>query len=175
MKARIFAVSLAILLAAGSLSLAGDQKPFKGWVQAIGDPDYSVDPLEYPYLAGIIQQRGAPLIPAQIQLFQGINNVGGASIHENAQIFYFNPASLTIDFFEASTITVANGDQIFLTVAGIVDLIAGTWAATDTVIGGTGRFEGANGSIQVTPDFNSHGQDIIVFNGRIMTVGRAKK
>jgi len=118
MRAKMPVIFFAVLLFAGSLSFAGDQKPFKGWVEPIGDPNYSVNPLDYPYLAEVIGERGDPLW-ADIQLYQGVNNIGGNSIHENAQIFYLGSEPGTLEFYEASTITVANGDQIFVEIEAV--------------------------------------------------------
>jgi hypothetical protein len=106
---------------------------------------------------------------------KGVNSVGGASIQENAQVFYFKPDSSGLEFYEASTVTVANGDQIFIAVEGIFDFTTGTWTAADTVVGGTGRFAGAAGSLTVWPSVDSHGQDTIVLDGYVTTAGKAKK
>jgi hypothetical protein len=179
MKAKIFIVLFAVLLAAGSLSLAGDQKPFKGWVEQIGASDPTIDPLDYPYLAEIIAVRGMPPL-SQLTLYKGVNNVGGASLHENAQMIYWGSIPFTLDIYEDETITVANGDQIFLTVIGTIYLDPNTfeatgYLATDTVTGGTGRFEGAAGSIKVVPGIDAHGMPTAIFDGQIKTVGNAKK
>lgn len=151
-------------------------KPFKGWVQAIGNPDYSIDPLDYPYLAEVIQQRGLPIF-AQIQRYQGVNNVGGASIHENAQMFYLGSVPGTVEIYEASTITVANADQIFVEIAGVVNIVTGEIVTiTETVAGGTGRFEGSEGSIVIKQGMNMNGDPIFIYDGGyITTVGEAKK
>lgn len=170
MKARTIVVLTAVLLVSISLSFAGDQKPFKGWIQAIGDPDYNVNPLDYSYLAAVIQQRGSP-DSAQIQLFRGVNNVGGASRHENVQIFYLDNYPI-IDFYEYSVITVANGDQIFVDIEATWDDDTGTLTATEPVVGGTGRFVGAEGSLVVRLDV---GKDAFIFDGGyITTVGAGR-
>ena len=175
MKAKRVVVLFAVLLTAGLPLLAGDQKPFKGWVQALGDPDYNVNPLDYPYLSEIIQQRGSPLL-TQIQLYQGINNVGGLSIHENVQMVYLGSAPGTIDIYEDSVITVANGDQIFVEIAGSVFYGVWEWTFTETVVGGTGRFEGAGGSIVAKAGLNKDGDQIVIYDGGyITTVGATKK
>ena len=178
MKIRILVVLIAVLLTAGSLSFAGDQKPFKGWVQAIGDPIYDFDPGDYPYLQSVIDQRGypAPFGWAQIQFYQGVNNVGGASIHENAQLYYWSSDFTSIDLYEYSVITVANGDQIFLEIAATLSLITGELTATETVVGGTGRFEDAGGSLEIKQGMNKDGDPIVIYDGGyITTVGAAKK
>jgi hypothetical protein len=175
MKARILVVLFAVLSAAGSLSFAAHPKPFKGWAQQIGDPDYSIDPLSYPYLAEIIGELGTPL-GASLTTYQGVNNVGGASIHETAAIVYWSSTPFALDVYESETITVANGDQIFLANKGICYLDPNTFAvtgymATGTVVGGTGRFEGAGGSVKITP----HSPSVGVFQGHIVLVGKADR
>jgi hypothetical protein len=175
MKAKTIILLFAVLLAAGSISFAGDQKPFKGWVQAVGDPDFNVNPLDYQYLKDVILQRGWPAW-AQIQLYQGVNNVGGASIHENAQMFYWDFVSPTIEFYEDSAITVANGDQIFVQIEAVYYVATGEFTATETVVGGTGRFEGAGGSLVVRSGVDKDGLPIVIYDGGyITTVGAAKK
>ena len=178
MKIRILVVLIAVLLTAGSLSFAGDQKPFKGWVQAIGDPIYDFDPGDYPYLQSVIDQRGypAPFGWAQIQFYQGVNNVGGASIHENAQLYYWSSDFTSIDLYEYSVITVANGDQIFLEIAATFNVITEELTATETVVGGTGRFDDAEGSLVIRQGIGKDGQAITIYDGGyITTVGAAKK
>jgi hypothetical protein len=182
MKAKIFVVLFAVLFVAGSISIAGEQKPFKGWVQAVGDPDYNVNFGVYPYLQSVIDQRGyptpfsTPFGVAQIQFYQGVNNVGGASIHENAQLYYYSSDFTSIDLYEYSVITVANGDQIFLEIAATFNFITEELTATETVVGGTGRFDGAEGSLVIRQGIGKDGQAITIYDGGyITTVGAAKK
>jgi len=175
MKSKILVVIFAALIVSGSFSFAGDQKPFKGWVQAVGDPDFYVNPLDYQYLADVISQRGWPAW-TQIQFYQGVNNVGGASTHENVQMFYWDFVSPTFDFYEDSTITVANGDQIFVEIEAVYTVATGEFTATETVVGGTGRFEGAGGSLAVGSGVERDGLPIVIYDGGyITTVGTAKK
>jgi hypothetical protein len=171
---RITALLGFVCVLVGSISFAADLKPYKGWALGLGDPNYNVNPLDYPYLAQVIQQRGFPAW-TQIQLYQGVNNVGGASIHENAQMIYWDYVSPTIELYETSTITVANGDQIFLTVEAIYYIAADMVVATDTVVGGTGKFEGAQGLIEVKTGFIKNGQSALIFDGYVATVGKAKR
>ena len=176
MKAKIFVMLFAVMLVAGSISFAGDQKPFKGWVQQVDTRLMTeAEARTYEFLDGVINSHDPDLLYGMFfTIYKGVNNVGGASVHENAQIFYFKPDFSGIEIYEASTITVANGDQIFLTVEGIATSPQ-VWTTTDTVVGGTGRFEGAIGSIPVRPGFDSHFEDIIIFDGYVTTVGKAKK
>jgi hypothetical protein len=175
MGKRTVTLLLAVTLAAGSLCFAGDLKPFKGWAQQINTSPMTLpDALTYGFLKQIIDIRGVPLL-MQLVTFRGINNVGGESIHENAQIFYWDFVSPDIEFYEASTVTVANGDQIFLNVEGTSSLSTGTATGTDTVVGGTGRFEGAQGSIGFDAASGTDGQAFVVLKGQVTTVGEAKK
>ncbi len=63
------------------------------------------------------------------------------------------------------TITAANGDQVFMECAQAFDGTA--WSGSFTIVGGTGRFEGASGSgivsATLNPDFTVSG----VFDGTI--------
>jgi hypothetical protein len=183
MKAKIFVVLFTVLLIAGSISFAGDQKPFKGWGQLVDEQVvYPIDVAGYAYLQQVVNAQGRPPDAMFLSSYAGVNNVGGASITEVAMILYvdFSSPLLTFDIFEEETITVANGDQIFLTVVGKLLVDPATFAtldfrSTDTVVGGTGRFEGAEGSIEVKPSINSQGLSIAVFDGQILTIGKAKK
>jgi hypothetical protein len=44
--------------------------------------------------------------------------------------------------------TAANGDQLFETVSGTLNLLSGAGTATMTYVGGTGRFADASGSAE---------------------------
>lgn len=187
MNAKIFVVSL-IVLVAGSLSFAGDQKPINGWVQHVSEEAITLEQAkaEYPYLSEVIGVYGEPdpmslaFFPPKSAIYHGKNNVGGDSIHSNGQIGYFFPFDpyffrFVLVFYEESTITVANGDKIFVEVEGIYYYPLNKIIATDTIVGGTGRFEGAEGSMTATWNNDSHDQQIVVFDGYITTIGGAKK
>ena len=88
---------------------------------------------------------------------------------ESAQIFYFFPLAgprFILLFFEEVKITVSNGDQIFLEVQGIYYSSIDEFIDRGKIVGGTGRFEGAEGEFVGTSDG---------FEGHIMTVGGTKK
>jgi hypothetical protein len=177
MKPKTIVVFCAVLLVAASLLFASDLKPFKGWVQQIDTRTMTVDEARgYEFLNDVIGSHNPLLLYGMyFTIYKGVNNVGGASIHENAQMFYVKPDFTGLEFYEASTVTVANGDQIFITVEGIFDFAKNTWTAADTVVGGTGRFEGAVGSLIAKPSVDSHEKPIIVLDGYVTTVGAAKK
>lgn len=172
MKAKIFVVLLVSLLLAGSTSFAGDDyKPFKGHVQA--GEFVLIDPADYPFLANIIAELGTPSyfpgLEPKLVTSEGYTNVGGNSIFESAQMFYFFPLAgprFVLLFFEDLTITAANGDQIFLEVTGIFYSSINTFIDEGVIVDGTGRFKGAEGKFIGTSDG---------FEGHIMTVGKAKK
>ena len=46
----------------------------------------------------------------------------------------------------SATHTAANGDQLFETIAGTLNVVTGAGTATMTFVGGTGRFANASGS-----------------------------
>ncbi len=173
MKVKTIVALFAVLFVAGSLAFAGDQKPFKGWVKAVGDPNYNIDAHDYPYLAKIIGNRGAEPDGLQIQLFQGINNVGGTCISENAQMFYLNGS--IIEIYEDMVMTVANGDQIFFEVEGAYNESTGALTGMATIVGGTGRFVGAEGYYIPKVGVGKDGQTFIILDGYITTVGAAKE
>jgi hypothetical protein len=173
MKVKTIVALFAVIFVAGSLAFAEDQKPFKGWAQGIGDPNPNVDPHDYPYLLKVIQERGEP-DGSQIQLFQGINNVGGAWISENVQMFYSNRYPI-IDLYEDMVMTVANGDQIFFEIEAAYNDSTGALTGMATIVGGTGRFVGAEGYYIPTVSVGKDGQDLIIVNGYITTVGAAKE
>jgi hypothetical protein len=183
MKSKIFVVLFAVVLLAGSLAIAGDQKPFKGWGHEVAfQMVWPIDVTGHDYFQQVIDDRGEPPAGMYLSSYLGVNNVGGASIIDVPGILYYDFSSplLTFDVYEEETITVANGDKIFLTVVGKlrvdpVTLATIDFEATDTVVGGTGRFEGAEGLIEVSPGLDSQGLSIAVFDGHITTVGEAKK
>jgi hypothetical protein len=175
MKAKIFVVLFAVLLLAGSLALAGDLKPYKGTAQQIASSDMTLDEaLSYQFLADVIEARGEPY-GMKYLTYQGINNVGGASINDGAQIYYFNSTTWAVEFYEVEAITHANGDQIYSNIEGVLSLITGSGTGTTTVVGGTGRFEGVGGWTEFTAALDSDGMASVVYKGQITTVGEAKK
>jgi len=174
MRAKTIVLLLAVIFVAGSAAFATDQKPFKGWAQAIGDPNPNVDPRDYPYLLKVIQERGEPDGGSQIQLFQGVNNVGGAWISENVQMIYSNRYPI-IDIYEDMVMTVANGDQIFFEIEAAYNDSTGALTGRATIVGGTGRFVGAEGYYIPTVSVRKDGQALIILNGYITTVGAAKQ
>ena len=80
MKAKIFVVLCAVLLAAASLSFAADLKPFKGWVQQVDTRLMMVDEARgYDFLNGVIDSHDPYLLyTMQYTIHKGVNNVGGA-------------------------------------------------------------------------------------------------
>lgn len=185
MKTKIFFVLLFVLLAGGSLVVAGDQKPFNGWITAVASEPISVDEAKtYPYLAAVMEMRGEPdfvslmFVPPALVTFEGKNNVGGQSTHDNAQLFYLtnlDPSDpsyshFIMEFYEDVAITVANGDQIFVNIQGIYYPPIDKIIAKEIVVGGTGRFEGATGVFDGFWDSNKD----VVYDGYIETPGKAE-
>ena len=165
----------AVLLATGSLCFAADLKPFKAQVQVIATSELALEEaLSYGFLSEVIAARGTPDLMQRLTL-DGINNVGGKVIAENAQIMYFNPSVFAMELYEVGTITVANGDQIFQTIEGIFYLATNSGTGTTAIVGGTGRFEGVEGWTEFTIALDSDGIINVVLNGYITTVGEAKK
>jgi hypothetical protein len=165
-----------LVLALSTPSTASDQKSFKGYITIVSDPDLTIDPYSYPYLAQVIGELGPPTW-AQMQIYQGVVNVGGATIQELAQVFYVLPDRW--DYYGELTMTVANGDQIFGIVEGSIyfdsdgNVVDTTGESIFT--GGTGRFEGAEGSSIATLDPKKHDELGWFIDGWITTVGKAKE
>jgi hypothetical protein len=175
MKAKIFVVLFAVLLLAGSLALAGDLKPYRGTAQQIASSDMTLDEaLSYQFLADVIGARGEPY-GMKYLIYQGINNVGGASIHHGAQIYYIDWNTLDLEFYEVETITHANGDQIYSNIEGVMHYPWLSATGTTTTVGGTGRFEGVGGWTEFTAAMDSDNMAFVVYKGQITTVGEAKK
>ena len=170
-----------VLLAAGTLSYAADLKPFKGWVQSTGE-GVPIDPLDYPFLAEMIALYGmpSPVMPPVLSTYEGTNNVGGKSLHENAQMFYFFPldpywSRFVMIFFEDSTITASNGDKMFARIEGVyyssINKFIDKWIITD----GTGSFDGAEGEVIAREVIERDGEALTVYEGYIKTIGKSKK
>jgi hypothetical protein len=69
-----------------------------------------------------------------------------------------NPAPLCLTDVGTAVLTAANGDQIFLAASGTTCLNPSTGlvslSGTQTITGGTGRFEGASGTLTVSGTAN---------------------
>jgi hypothetical protein len=73
---------------------------------------------------------------------KGIATHTGASEFDST--FCCNPN--TGECVGTAKITAANGDEIHLTLTHFFSPVTGDWTQNETIIGGTGRFEGATGS-----------------------------
>ena len=135
MRATFAAIALALCLA-GPAS-AGDQVPFKGTLAGTA----SVTPLAPPIVAVEIHASGTATYLGRFTL-QAPHVV--------------NQATLTA--VGTYLITAANGDTITADLAGTAVMVQPpnvvAITETATVTGGTGRFAGATGSIQVERVFN---------------------
>ena len=149
MKTKIFVVLFTVLLAAGTASFAGENpKPFKGWFEEVEVVLFGYDPLDYPYLMEIIDQYGPPHWTT-FTTYEGRNNVGGKSTHEHATMYYLIPlpdfSTYIFWMYADETITVANGDKIFVKWSGVFNGSIYRQVAKGIIYGGTGRFEEAEG------------------------------
>ena len=135
MRATFVAIALALCLA-GPVS-AGDQIPFKGTLAGTA----SITPLTPPMVAVRIEASGTATYLGRFTL-------------EAPHVV--NQATLTA--VGTYLITAANGDTITADLAGTARMVAPPnvieITETATVTGGTGRFAGATGSIQVERVFN---------------------
>ena len=75
------------------------------------------------------------------------------------------PAVLRIDAW--AVYTAANGDQLYATITGQLDLQTGAITATVTYVGGTGRFDDAGGSATLSGQMLPDGTITVAVEGTI--------
>jgi len=158
MNTKIFVTLFAVLLTAGPASFAGDNEvPFNGWFEEVGEP-IPIEPSDYPYLQEVIDQYGPPsshpLTSPRLLKAEGNSTVGGKSTIEEAVIIYFFPlpdySRFVLLYYIDATITVANGDEIWVRTSGIMYYPNALYVDQGTIVGGTGRFENAEGEYRAT-------------------------
>ena len=100
----------------------------------------------------IVNEAGIPI---------GANATGsGTATHLGQWTVTGNP-KYTLDdqgVFHSSgeaTLTCANGDKLFIQLAGILDPVAGVDQGVFQFVGGTGRFEGATGTANFVVNINA--------------------
>jgi hypothetical protein len=76
-----------------------------------------------------------------------------------------DPTVLRVDAW--TVLTAANGDQLFETVTGELDLLTGAITATVTYVGGTGRFADASGSAALSAQMLPGGAIAVAVEGTI--------
>ena len=134
--ARIATAALAALTLAGPVS-AGTDLPFKGALAG----NATVTPLGGPMVAVVIEATGTA------------THIGRFTLQAPHVV---NQATLTA--VGTYTLTAANGDVLTADLAGTARMVEPpnvvAITETATVTGGTGRFAGATGSIQVERVFN---------------------
>ena len=141
MKQRLYRFrALAAVLAALTLSgpaTAGEQVPFKGQSSGV------VTTVGFDPVAGIVYVHGVGKGEA--------THLGYFSVTTDVQIHF--PTGIVFGIvLGTSTLTAANGDMLFAKLVGYgVDPTHGL--GTFTILGGTGRFQGATGSYQQTITF----------------------
>lgn len=182
MQTRIFVLLFVFLLAAVSPTFAGDLKPFEGWSQTV-DWIY-INPLDYPYLEEILIENASwtPLfVYGQLITAHGHTNVGGKTTSEAPQLVYIFATGPEEDdpimgvLIGYTTMTVANGDKIYSEWQSVFYEGHGLYMGKASIVGGTGRFEGATGSLQFMPGSIKNGQPAMILEGYIETVGKAKE
>ena len=135
MRAPLIAGALLVSLA-GPVS-AGDQVPFKGTLAGTA----TVTPLE------------APMVAVEIHATGTATYLGRFTLHAPHVV---NQATLSA--VGTYLLTAANGDTITADLVGTATMVEPpnviSITETATVTGGTGRFAGANGSLQVERIFN---------------------
>lgn len=180
MRTRIFVVLFVFLLATVSPTFAGDLKPFKGWAKQ--ESWNSINPEDYPELQEILGQNESwyGFVVGQLLTGHGQSNVGGTFTWESPQlVYYYSTGSEGDDPLMAViigylTYTFANGDKIFMELQGVWYQGADINIAASNILEGTGRFEGATGSIIGVNGLQGN-QPALILEGTIETVGNAKK
>ena len=76
-----------------------------------------------------------------------------------------DPDVLRIDAW--SIYTAANGDKLYATFTGQLDLVTGAITATGAYVGGTGRFDDASGSATLTGQMLPGGRIAVTVEGTI--------
>jgi hypothetical protein len=76
-----------------------------------------------------------------------------------------DPTVLSIE--GSSVLTGANGDQLFTSFSGEVDVLTGTVSVTITYVGGTGRFTGASGMSELSGELFADGSFHVVVQGTL--------
>ena len=135
MRAAMIAAALLVSLA-GPVS-AGDQVPFKGSLSG----------------SATITPLGGPIVAVHLEATGTATYLGRFSLDAPHVV---NQATLT--GVGTYTLTAANGDTVTASLAGTARMVEPpnviAITETATITGGTGRFEGATGSIQVERVFN---------------------
>ena len=178
LHASVFTLIFMLLVATVAFAKAGDTKPFK----ATGHTTVAetITPSQVPegFLTDKIAEKGYPPDLAFYREQEEINNVGGKSTVVAYELIYFTPTG-GIEWYMARTVTTANGDELYEDLWGTASFIdpdtlrlEGEWVVT----GGSGRFEGASGSGDVSGFATLHDLgSTYTLIGRISTVGSLKK
>ena len=66
-----------------------------------------------------------------------------------------------------SVLTGANGDQLYTSFSGEVDLLTSTVSVTITYVGGSGRFAGASGTAELSGELFADGSFHVVVQGTL--------
>jgi hypothetical protein len=129
MKQRLYGISLLVaILAALALSgpaTAGEQVPFNGKQSGV----YTQTGFSFPVVTASIVSEGEATHVGRFTL------TGQVMIHV-----------ITGDAVGVFTLTAANGDMLFLTLVGHPPTDPTHGGGEFTIVGGTGRFQGATGS-----------------------------
>jgi hypothetical protein len=154
MRTALIAAAVLALTLAGPVS-AGDQVPFKGTLAGTA----TITPL------------GGPIVAVEIDATGTATYLGRFTLEAPHVV-----DQSTLTAVGTYTLTAANGDILTADLAGTARMVEPpnviAITETATVTGGTGRFEGATGSIQVERVFNrATGVTTGSFAGWISTPG----
>ena len=154
MRTALVAAAALALTLAGPVS-AGDQVPFKGSLAGTA----TITPL------------GGPIVAVEVRATGTATYLGKFTLEAPHVV-----DQSTLTAVGTYTLTAANGDTLTADLDGIARMVEPpnviAITETATVTGGTGRFEGATGSIQVERVFNrATGATTGTFDGWISTRG----
>ena len=165
-----------------SLDAAADRNgmvPFKGVLTFASQLEESPGPSFDPLCANTAAGAPSGEIWLPVGTILGIakaTHLGESTIVQNGCVefsyFLVPGAPGPVKALGEATITAANGDQVFYSYDGVVE-VENFIAEVDVIItGGSGRFVGASGGFSTT----SEGQSLVVpvvyqFNGKISSVG----
>ncbi len=101
----------------------------------------------------------------------GNNNAGGNTKHDIYGLAHFHFPTLTLYLWEYEIWTSDDGDQMVTTNTLILSVSTMTLAGTTTVIGGTGKFEGAVSNPIKTFGGEANGLAAMTYDGWICLDG----
>ncbi len=188
---KMYLMTVAILLIGAcwqTSAQSGEIKPFKGWVfidtndiQPRTWADLPQDAngvlseliLSDPNSALLPAGDGPSGLPSELQWVGGMgnNNAGGNTKNDFYSLAHFHVPTMTLYFWDYGIWTSDDGDQMVTTSTFRLSVSTMTLAGTITVIGGTGKFEGAVSNPIKTFGGEANGLAAMTYDGWICLDG----